>query len=172
MNPAPGSAGWSRHLPDAAATESVAAELARVLAAQPAGPLCVHLRGDLGAGKTTFARGLLRALGYVGRVPSPTYTLVEPYTVAGRDIWHMDLYRLSSGEELEFLGLDGAWSAGAVLLVEWPEHGKGFLPNNDLEIFLQVKPDSRQLEISASTARGQRLLKAWQGAVSQRAAAR
>jgi tRNA threonylcarbamoyladenosine biosynthesis protein TsaE len=162
MKPDTGAPLWWRELPDAAATEAVAAELGAVLPAAPGAALCIALHGDLGAGKTTFARGLLRALGYAGRVPSPTYTLVEPYTVAGREIWHLDLYRLSSGAELEFLGLDGAWSAGALLLVEWPEHGKGYLPDNDLELKFQVKDNSRLLGLQAGTARGERLLEAWQ----------
>lgn len=160
---------WLRHLPDAAATAAVAGELGTALCASDDAALCIHLDGDLGAGKTTFARGLLRALGYAGRVPSPTYTLVEPYTAAGREIWHMDLYRLSSGAELEFLGLDEAWSAGAVLLVEWPDHGKGYLPNSDLAIKFTVNNSFRDLNIQAGTARGEELRDAWRRVARERA---
>ena len=155
------SGGGFWHLQDAAATAAVAGQLSTALLCEPDAAVCIYLRGDLGAGKTSFARGLLQALGHPGRVPSPTYTLVEPYRLAGRDIWHMDLYRLGSGAELEFLGLDSVWRAGAVLLIEWPERGEGYLPKSDLELFLKVSSNSRELDCRAWTPLGQRLLDSW-----------
>jgi tRNA threonylcarbamoyladenosine biosynthesis protein TsaE len=97
-------------------------------------PLLVTLSGELGAGKTTFVGGLLQALGHVGPVRSPTYTLIEPYQFAGRDVQHCDLYRLRDPEELEDLGLRELRRAGSVVLVEWPEKAQGRLGPADIEI--------------------------------------
>ena len=151
----------------AGATEAAGAELARaLLACSPAAAaVCVFLRGELGAGKTTFARGLLRQLGHTGRVPSPTYTLVEPYTLEGLHIWHLDLYRLGDPGELDYLGLDDMLSPNSVLLVEWPERGTGYLPVNDLEITLKVDSSFRLLAISAGSEAGRRVLAAWRQSI-------
>lgn len=119
------------HLPRMEATEAAGAALASV-----AGPRIVYLEGDLGAGKTTLVRGLLRALGHQGNVRSPTYTLVEPYELGGRQVLHFDLYRLGDPEELEYLGVREAFGATALWLVEWPERGHGWLPNPDLRLRL------------------------------------
>jgi len=150
-----------RRLADAAATARAASELGAVLLRYPEAAVSLHLRGELGAGKTTFARGLLHALGHQGRVPSPTYTLVEPYVAAGREIWHLDLYRVGDGAELDYLGLDGFDSPGAILLVEWPERGEDYLPTNDLQILFQIKSQARDLTISPLTEMGRQLLDAW-----------
>lgn len=111
----------------AAETESLGAALAAVVAA----PCVIALEGPLGAGKTTLARGFLRARGHAGPVRSPTYTLVESYPCAGVTVHHLDLYRLSDPEELEQLGVRDLVAADAIWLVEWPERGRGFLPPAD-----------------------------------------
>lgn len=108
----------------------------------------VYLSGDLGAGKTTLVRGLLRALGHAGRVKSPTYGLIESYVVDGLSVHHLDLYRLGDAEEIEYLGIADLLDEGAVLLVEWPEKGAGYLPPATLSIGIEDLPDqSRRLTI-------------------------
>lgn len=120
-------------LPHEAATMAFARRLAPALLDGGV----VFLRGELGAGKTTFARALLRALGIGERVKSPTYSLLERYTVNGRDAFHLDLYRIADTGELEWLGLDELDSPGTIVLVEWPERGLGALPVPDLEVVLE-----------------------------------
>lgn len=142
-------------VPDEATMEA----LGGALAAARRGGLRIHLRGDLGTGKTTLTRGFLRAAGYGGTVRSPTYTLVEPYELAeGATAYHLDLYRLSAGEELEFLGVRDLEHSGAVLLVEWPERAAGALPGPDLELVLQYAEPGRRVTLEAGTARGAALL--------------
>ncbi len=94
------------------------------------------MRGELGAGKTTFARALLRELGTGERIKSPTYSLLERYRVGGRDAFHLDLYRIAAPGELEWLGLDELHDPQSIVLIEWPERGAGALPAPDLEIAL------------------------------------
>jgi len=96
----------------------------------------VLLEGDLGTGKTTLVRGLLRSLGFQGTVKSPTYTLVEPYQINDRTIYHFDLYRLSDPEELEYMGGRDYWSSKALCLIEWPDKALGYLPEADLKLSL------------------------------------
>ena len=119
----------------------------------------VFLTGDLGAGKTTFTRGALRALGHVGSVKSPTYTLCEPYDLSNAgQLCHLDLYRLSNPEELEFLGIRDYVASGAVLLIEWPSKGEGWLPIPDLQVALRESGGGRELKIDALTADGEAVL--------------
>jgi len=146
--------GLTRHLPDEAATLALGAALARVCGEGAV----IFLHGNLGAGKTTLARGFLQGLGHGGRVKSPTYTLVEPYEVEGRRVYHFDLYRLQDHEELDYLGLRDYLGAEAVCLVEWPERGEGALPAPDLEINLAYADRSRRAVLRAGTPRGERLL--------------
>ena len=109
------------------------------------GVVCLH--GDLGAGKTTMVRGLLRSLGFTGTVKSPTYTLVEPYRINDRDIYHFDLYRLGDAEELEYLGIRDYFRPDALCLIEWPEKGAGFIPKADLNVTLAYSKQARQVKI-------------------------
>jgi tRNA threonylcarbamoyladenosine biosynthesis protein TsaE len=112
---------------------SLGASLARALSALEA-PIVIALEGELGAGKTTLVGGVLGHLGFDGHVRSPTYTLIEPYELANRSIYHLDLYRLITPSEVEALGVRDLLVAGAILLIEWPEKGAGALPSFDLTI--------------------------------------
>lgn len=136
-------------LADATATDRLGQALADTLPPHAV----VHLRGELGAGKSTLARALLRALGVQGTIRSPTYTLIERYRLAtGGEAWHLDLYRIADAAELEFLGLD---SSEAVLwLVEWPERGRGGLPAEDLVITLAVDGSGRRVELAPASPAG------------------
>jgi tRNA threonylcarbamoyladenosine biosynthesis protein TsaE len=122
--------------------------------------LVVYLQGDLGTGKTTLTRGLLAGLGHEGAARSPTYTLLEPYELADRRLYHLDLYRLGDPEELEYLGLRDLLAEDAIWMVEWPERGLGVLPPADLRISIAYAADGRRLRISAVTASGQAVLDA------------
>lgn len=128
--------------------------LARALAPALACGGIVHLVGDLGAGKTTFARALLQALGVGDRVKSPTYSLIESYTAGQLDIHHLDLYRIADPGELEWLGLEDLWKAGSLVLVEWPERGRGALPEPDVTIELAHAGPARSLRARAQGPRG------------------
>ena len=111
----------------------------------------VLLNGDLGAGKTTLVRGLLRHLGYQETVKSPTYTLVEPYNIDGRSIYHFDLYRLGDPEELEYMGGRDYWSEDSLCLIEWPEKAQGYLPKEDLNIIIEHDNESRKVNLVFSS---------------------
>ena len=138
-------------LPDASATDAIAARFAATL---PPASVMLHLQGDLGAGKSSFARALLRALGIQGPIRSPTYTLVERYPLTeGREALHLDLYRIGDPGELEFLGIDH--DAVALWLVEWPERGASALPAPDLRLSLAIEGEGRRLQVTANTAIGQ-----------------
>ncbi len=118
----------------------------------------VYLEGTLGAGKTTFCRGVLSAFGHSGPVKSPTYTLVEPYDFPERIVYHFDLYRLGDPEELEFLGIRDYFAKQAVALIEWPDKGKGIIPSYDVLIDLKPVEEGRKLLIKAGTERGVEVL--------------
>lgn len=143
-------------LKDEAATLLLAQRIARYVS----GGLTVFLHGELGAGKTTFSRGLINALGHKGTVKSPTYTLVEPYQLAQLAVYHFDLYRLRDSEELEFMGIRDYFRADSLCLIEWPERGCGYLPVADLDIHLIFEQEHRRAELTANTAAGDQILKA------------
>lgn len=132
------------------AGEQALPALASLLAKAVTAPAVVFLQGQLGAGKTTLTRAWLRALGYTGPVKSPTYTLVEPYTVNQQLIYHFDLYRLSDPEELEAMGFRD-YLDNSLCLIEWPQKGAGWLPQPALILSLEVLDDqSRQISIIQS----------------------
>ncbi len=132
---------WRGVSASAAETEAIGSALAAALPPLASGPAVVYLAGDLGAGKTTLARGFLRQRGVAGPVRSPTFTLLEPYELSGLVVVHMDLYRLRQPSELEGLGVRDVALPGHVWLIEWPERGTGYLPAADLQIDLQVTAD-------------------------------
>ena len=135
-------------LPDSDATEA----LGRALAATRPPQAAMHLRGDLGAGKSTLARALLRRLGVEGAIRSPTYTLVERYPIPDGEAWHLDLYRIGDVGELDFLGLDDA--VATLWLVEWPERAGPALPAADLTVNLGMEGNGRVAELSPGTGQG------------------
>ncbi len=140
--------------PDEDAMVDCGRELAQAF--QPG--LVVHLEGELGMGKTTLSRGILRAYGHQGAVKSPTYTLVEPYELGELTLYHFDLYRLGDPEELEFMGIRDYFGPHAICLVEWPQRGSGFLPPADLVITIERMGSGRRLTLRASTEPGMAVL--------------
>ncbi|HTY04626.1 MAG TPA: tRNA (adenosine(37)-N6)-threonylcarbamoyltransferase complex ATPase subunit type 1 TsaE [Rhodocyclaceae bacterium] len=141
-------------LPDESATVALGAALAPEM--RPG--LVIFLEGDLGAGKTTFVRGLLRALGETGPVKSPTYTLVEIHVVSGLNLYHFDFYRFNEPEEYLDAGLDEYFGADAVCLVEWPERARPYLPAADLSIRLELCGGGRSARIEAASEQGRTCL--------------
>jgi len=150
-------------LEDVAATERLGAALASSL---PDG-LLVFLQGDLGAGKTCLVRGVLRALGHQGAVKSPTYTLLEEYSLAGKDIIHFDLYRLTDPEELDLIGVRDYFNGTACCFIEWPQRGEGYLPGADVEIQISLDGPGRLARITARSDTGLQVLKAIQPELDQ-----
>jgi tRNA threonylcarbamoyladenosine biosynthesis protein TsaE len=141
-------------LPDEGATLALGAALAHVM--EPG--LVIYLRGDLGAGKTTVVRGLVRALGWQGPVRSPTYTLVEVYAVSRLDLHHFDFYRFHDPREWIDAGFRESFNGRTSSLIEWPERAGGMLPPADVEIALELHGEGRSAELTSSSIRGQKLL--------------
>ncbi len=139
-------------------TERLGAAFAATLQPLATRALRAWLAGDLGAGKTTFARGLLRRLGVAGAVRSPTYSLIERYAPGALEVIHGDLYRLEGAQELATLGLDEFDRASALWLIEWPERGKGVLPTPDLECEFSVEASGHRIVVTARSEPGARWL--------------
>ena len=139
------------YLPDEASTEVLAAEIVAALPQDLAGWM-VLLQGDLGAGKSTLARGMIRTFGHTGPVPSPTYTLIEPYDILNNLIYHIDLYRISSLEELQYLG----WTdlEDGLRVIEWPERVPDLLAQADFIVYLRYQGSARVAEICSLSNRG------------------
>ena len=144
--------------PDEVATQA----FATALAGQPGlGQAVIELRGELGAGKTTLVRHLLRALGVQGRVKSPTYAVVEPYELPGLSIWHFDFYRLNDPREWEDAGFRDIFAGPGLKLAEWPDKAAGYMPTADLVISLTVREDqTREVRLTAQSPLGVMLLSA------------
>jgi tRNA threonylcarbamoyladenosine biosynthesis protein TsaE len=144
--------------PDEAATAAFATQLAAALTRANLNA-CIALHGDLGAGKTTFVRHLLHALGVTGRIKSPTYAVVEPYSVAAGEVWHFDFYRFSDPREWEDAGFRDIFASVGLKLCEWPQNAAGVMPTPDLELNITADEDEqRQVTINALNPRGQELL--------------
>ena len=144
-----------RFLPDEAATIAFGQEVLDALPADLAG-WTLLLRGELGAGKSTFARALIRAAGHEGPVPSPTYTLVEPYSLSRGNIYHVDLYRVSEEEELRYLG----WNEldNGCRIVEWPDRAPGITEQADLSLTLAYDGEGRTADLVGLSDRGKALV--------------
>jgi tRNA threonylcarbamoyladenosine biosynthesis protein TsaE len=131
---------------DHEATEQLAIMLAKVMPKN----MIVYLYGDLGAGKSTFARAFIQALGFKGSVKSPTYTLLEVYQYDDdKYALHMDLYRIAEPEEVDYLALESYEKSATVTLIEWPEKGEGFIPLPDIKVFFSMYDGGRNLDIEA-----------------------
>jgi len=146
------------HLADEEAMVAFGGHLARITQ----GHGLIFLEGDLGAGKTTLSRGIIRGLGHTGAVKSPTFTLVEPYEIGDIRAFHFDLYRLVDPEELEYMGIRDYFDEDALCLIEWPQQGAGFLPKADLTITIRPHNTGRALTLSPQGSRGE----AWCAAVA------
>ncbi|NYH08425.1 tRNA (adenosine(37)-N6)-threonylcarbamoyltransferase complex ATPase subunit type 1 TsaE [Pseudomonas moraviensis] len=139
------------YLADEQAMSDFGARIARITR----GHGLIFLEGNLGMGKTTLSRGIIRGLGHVGAVKSPTFTLVEPYEIGDIRAFHFDLYRLVDPEELEFLGIRDYFEDDALCLIEWPDKGAGFLPKPDLTITISPQDSGRSLTILSQGSRGE-----------------
>ncbi|MDH2079417.1 tRNA (adenosine(37)-N6)-threonylcarbamoyltransferase complex ATPase subunit type 1 TsaE [Pseudomonas atacamensis] len=137
------------------ADEQAMSDLGTRIARVTQGHGLIFLEGNLGMGKTTLSRGIIRGLGHVGAVKSPTFTLVEPYEIGDIRAFHFDLYRLVDPEELEFLGIRDYFEDDALCLIEWPDKGAGFLPKPDLTITIGPQDSGRSLKILAQGSRGE-----------------
>ncbi|MBA4141464.1 MAG: tRNA (adenosine(37)-N6)-threonylcarbamoyltransferase complex ATPase subunit type 1 TsaE [Nitrosospira sp.] len=156
----PGRDYFVRTLPDETATQALGAKIAEVL--HPG--LVIFLCGDLGAGKTTLARGIVRGMGYTGKVKSPTYNLVELYKISRLYLYHFDFYRFNEPTEWEEAGFREYFNADSICLVEWPQKADGLVPPADITFLFHILDTGRNIEIKADTEAGRLCLKHWQTA--------
>lgn len=148
-------AGCDFFLADDAATAALGAQLAPCLSPG----MVIFLQGELGAGKTALTRAILQARGHLGKVKSPSYTLVEPYVISNIYFYHFDLYRFDDPSEWEAAGFREYLNSESVVLIEWPEKAEGLLPTPDWTIHLQYQGEGRHISIQSHTTRGQTCLK-------------
>ena len=146
---------WTRNVEDEAAVARLAASFASSVEL----PAVLYLRGDLGAGKTTFARAYIQSLGYSGYVKSPSYGLLETYQAGGQKILHLDLYRIEDPEELEYLAIRDLFDEESVMLIEWPDRGKHHLPVPDLVLEFGENDEVRFVVCKVCSPRGRNLAK-------------
>lgn len=139
-------------------TEQETLKFGTVLASAITSGAIIYLHGDLGVGKTTLVRGMLRGFGYQDKVKSPTYTLVEPYQLQNHAVFHFDLYRLVSPADLHQLGVQEYFTDTSITLIEWPEKAAELLPLPDLHCYLEMAGEGRLLRIEANTPRGEVIL--------------
>jgi len=156
MKPAVSQCDWTRPVPDEDSVATLAARFARLVKA----PMVLFLEGDLGAGKTTFARAFVHALGFKAYVKSPSYGLLESYAVAGMTILHLDLYRIEDPEELDYLALRDLYDKKSILMVEWPQKGVDHLPAPDLEVKFFEDSEARFISSFAKSIAGLELNRA------------
>ncbi len=142
------------YIPNEEAMLECGARLSKYIVA----PTIVFLRGGLGAGKTTFTRGFLRGLGYVGHVKSPTYTIVESYELDNITVFHFDFYRVKDPLELEYLGIEDYFSKNSICIIEWPDAVLQMLPNPDLIYDFKTEDSGRHISIEAPTITGKNVL--------------
>lgn len=154
---------FGRNLARATFLKSAAAEIATALTGYPTMGAVIHLHGDLGAGKTTLTRGIMRGFGYEGAVKSPTYTLVEPYDFDQCHIYHFDLYRLAGAEEMDFLGTEDYFEGENLCIIEWAEKGGNHVAAPDLVIHLSGTGTQRELMCQTKSEKGEIIAKRlWQ----------
>lgn len=144
-------------LADEAATEALGSALAAAVRSSGRGAT-VFLQGNLGMGKTTLSRGVMRGMGHEGAVKSPTYTIVEPYEHLEPMVYHFDLYRLGDPEELEYLGIRDYFGNSSLCLIEWAERGDGILPAPDIQVTLKPEGEGRMADLRPQTPVGKKLL--------------
>jgi tRNA threonylcarbamoyladenosine biosynthesis protein TsaE len=148
----------------AVADQGAMVEVGKHLAKACHAPMVFYLYGPLGAGKTTLVRGFMRGMGYDAAVKSPSYTLIEPYEVGSWRVYHLDLYRVRDAAELDYLGLRELQNGNAVILVEWPERGEGFLPPADVALSIDYAAEGRQVAVEARSLAGEKLIEEWAAA--------
>lgn len=138
--------------------EAATIEAGKAFAAYLPVSLVVFLHGNLGAGKTTFVRGVLQGLGHQGKVKSPTYTIVEPYKVFGKILYHFDLYRFNDEEEWEMAGFREYFNDESICMIEWPEKAATLMPNADIDIELSLAKEGRCIKYTANNNKAAQLL--------------